>query len=229
MTKCEINIFYLDYQTCVRAASLVNNFEKNIICPDYRYVFHAELEINLNCNFNNISERWILCFTEISLPPGWNYDPNIKDSKSAQVFTFPPDILIIYHNAKIKYRCLTCRNEWTSARGRMIFQAEIPRRNKLNILFVKLCTQQCRFCRREIQPSWYLNEGTRVMKNVCRILIERFYSDRAFALPRPPSSSSEEENEQRMSRTTGHHHHNLCRACQQGWCFGSHRRYQRRY
>jgi len=152
----------------------------------------------------------------------------MNNSNTPQVFTFPPDILIIYHNAKIKYRCLNCLNEWTSARGRAIFQAERPRINKYNFLFVNLCTQQCRLCRREIEPSWYLNEATRVMKNVCRILIERFYSDRQFTLPRPPSSSSEEDNEQRRSQTRGHHHRNLCRACREGCCYGSHRQYPRR-
>jgi len=202
----------------------VNNYDKNIICPNFKYVFHAELQIHLNWNFSNILERWFLYFEPISLPPGWNYDPNMDDSESAQTFRFPPDKLIIYHNAKIKYRCLNCRHEWTSARGRAIFQAEVPQRNKYNFLFAHLSTQECRFCRREIEPSWYLREATRVMKNVCRILIEEFYSNRAFALPRPPSPSSEEENKQRKSQTKGHHYRNLCPACREGCCYGSHRR-----
>ncbi len=223
----------LDYQTCVRNARKVNNFDKHIICPNFKYVFHAELEINLNWNFHNFFERWFLYFTDISLPPGCNYDPNMNDSDSAQVFMYSPDKLIIYHNAKIKYRCLNCSNEWTSARGRAIFQAEIPRINKYNFLFANLCTQQCRFCQNEIQPSWYLNEATRVMKNVCQILIERFYSNRQFELSRPSSSSSssssfEAGNGQRMSQTKGHHHRNLCPACRRGCCYGSHRRYQQR-
>jgi hypothetical protein len=191
-------------------------------------VFHAELEINLNSNFHHLLERWFLKFTEISLPPGCNYDPNMDDSNSAQVFTFPPDKLIIYHNAKVKYRCLNCSNEWASKRGRSIFQAEIPRNNKYNFLYVNLCTQQCGFCREEIEPSWYVKEATRVMKNVCRILIERFYSNRQFALPRSPSFSSEEGNNQPISQTKGHHCRNLCPACRQGCCYGSHRQYQRR-
>jgi hypothetical protein len=207
---------YLDYQTCVGQARLVNNLVKNVICPNFTYVFHAELEINLNWNFTNHSERWYLYFEDISLPPGWNYDSNMNDNTSAQVFT--------YHNAKIKYRCEDCPNEWTSARGRAIFQTEAPRINKYNFLFVNLCTQQCRLCGRKIQPSWYLNEATRVMKNVCRILIERFYSQRHFALSSPPSSSSEEGNAQRQSHPKSPHRKDLCPACQRGCCFGSHRR-----
>jgi len=152
----------------------------------------------------------------------------MDDSNPAQVFTFPPDKLIIYHNAKVKYRCLNCSNEWASKRGRSIFQAEIPRINKYNFLYVNLCTQQCGFCREEVEPSWYVKEATRVMKNVCRILIERFYSHRQFPLPRLPSSSSEEGNNQPISQTKGHHCRNLCRACRQGCCYGSHRQYQRR-
>lgn len=142
---------------------------------------------------------------------------------SAQVFTYF-DKLIIYHNAKIKYSCENCLNEWTSARGRAIFQAEYPQENKYNILFVNLCTQQCKRCRHEIQPSWYLNEIVRVMKNIARLLIEHFYSNQSFELPRSPSSlSSENETQQRQSRTRGHHQKHLCRPCQLGCCFGSNR------
>ena len=205
----------------------MNNYDKRIICPNFQYVFHAELQIHLNWNFTNAWERWFLYFEPISLPPGWNYNPNLDTSQSVQAFRFPPDKLIIYHNVKVKYRCLNCRHEWTSARGRAIFQTEVPQLNKYNFLFAHLSTQQCRYCNREIQPSWYLKESTRVMKNICRILIEEFYSGRGFSLPRPssPSSSStsSEENHQRKSQTKGHHYRNLCPACRQGCCFGSHR------
>ena len=212
----------------MRQARLVGNLVKNVICPNFTYVFYAELEINLNWNFTNPEERWCLYFEDISLPPGWNYDPSVDDSISVQAFTFPPNHLIIYHNAKIKYRCIECQNEWTSFRGRAIFQAETPRMNKYNFLFVNLCTQQCRYCRKEIPPSWYLKEATRVMKNVCRILIEHFYSQQHFSLPTPPSPSSDEEDKQRKSRSAGHHRQDLCRACQRECCFGSHRRQKRR-
>lgn len=228
---CFSFFFYLDYQTCVRRARSVNNDAKQIICPNYHYVFYAELEINLNWNIQQWFERWYLYFTEISLPPGCNYDPNLDETGSSQVFLYAPDQLIIYHNAKTKYRCKNCSNEWTSARSRAIFQAEIPQINKYNFLFVNLCTQQCRYCKREIQPSWYIYESTRVMKNVCRILIEKFYSNQHFQLPRlasPSSSSSEEENQQRRSKTIGHHCRDLCVACQRGCCHGSHRRDPRR-
>ncbi len=200
--------------------------DKNIICPNFKYVFHTELQIHLNWNLKNFWERWFLYFEIISLPPGWNYNPDLDHSISVQAFRFPPNKLFIYHNAKVKYRCFDCRHEWASARGRAIFQTEVPQLNKFNFLFVHLCTQQCRYCSREIQPSWYLNETTRVMKNVCRILIEQFYSDRQFVLPKLSSSSSEEEEEnyQRKSQTTGHHYRNLCPACREGCCFGSHRR-----
>ncbi|CAF0773056.1 unnamed protein product [Rotaria sordida] len=219
-----------NYQTCVHQARSVSNLDKFIICPNFTYAFHAELEINLNWNFNDSLERWYLYFTDIPLPIGWNYDPHVNDYTPAQVFLYPHDRLIISHNAKIKYRCLNCRNEWTTARGRAIFQAAIPRIYQYNILYIKLCTQQCRLCGSEIQPSWYLSEATRVMKNVCRILIEQFYSHRNFTLPifQYSSSSSEEGLQQRTSQASGPHHQHLCRACHEGYCFGSHRQYQGR-
>ena len=152
---------------CVRRARLVNNLDKQALVPNFKYVFHAELEINLNWNFNNNLERWCLYFTHISLPLDSNDDIIVlNDCTSFQLFLFRRDILLIHHNAKTKYCCLTCQNDWTSARGRAIFQAQYPRNFMFNFLYVSLCTQQCRLCNQEVQPSWYLNEVTRVMKNV---------------------------------------------------------------
>jgi len=222
----EFVYFNLEYQQCVTAARSLNTTEKRIICPKTKYAFHAELEIHLNCNFSNPFERWILYFTDVSLPPGCNYNSNMANQMSAQVFTVFPDKIVICHNAKVKYSCRTCSNEWTTARGRAIFQAEYPQINKYNILFINLCTQLCQNCRQEIQPSWYLSETVRVMKSVARILIERFYSNRSFELPRPTSPSDnddDDEIQQRQSRTRGHHQINLCPSCQRGYCFDSHK------
>ncbi|CAF2542315.1 unnamed protein product [Rotaria sp. Silwood2] len=217
------------YQTCVSQARSLNNLDKRIICPNYTYVFYAELEINLNWNFHDCSERWSLYFVNIPLPIGWNYNFDVNDCTPAQIFVYPYDKIIICHNAKIKYRCSICINEWTTARGRAIFQAEFPIIGKYNFLCVDLCTQQCRLCGEETQPSWYLNEATRVMKNICRILIEQFYPHRNFTLPIYQTSPSEEEEvQQRTSQTHGHHHQHLCRACREGYCYDSHRQYQRR-
>ncbi|CAF3545889.1 unnamed protein product [Rotaria sp. Silwood1] len=218
-----------DYQASVHQARSVDNLDKNIICPNFTFVFHAELEINLNWNFYDSLERWCLYFIDFPLPIGWNYNLDMNDCTRVQVFLYPHDKLLICQNVKIKYRCLNCVNEWTTARGRVIFQAEVPRFGKYNILCVNLCTQQCRLCGREIRPSWYLNEATRVMKNVCRILIEQFYPDRNFTLPIfQYSSSSEEELQQRRSQTHGPHYQHLCQACREGYCYGSYRQHQRR-
>ncbi|CAF3747136.1 unnamed protein product [Rotaria socialis] len=214
-----------DYQTKVLQARSLDNFDKNIICPNFTYVFYTELEINLNWNFHDPMERWYLLFAEISLPICCAKKINENNHTPVQVFVYPPNRLIIYHNAKIKYRCLNCINEWTSARGRAIFQTEIPCTNKYNCLFVNLCTQECRLCRRNIQPSWYLCETTRVMKSVCRIIIEQFYSNRNFPLPIHQNSSSDERFIQRASQTNGRHHENLCQACREGYCYDSHRKY----
>jgi hypothetical protein len=144
---------------------------------------------------------------------------------SVQTFFYQPKILTILHNAKIKYCCLNCQYEWTSARGRAIFQAEIPESNKHNILFGYLFSQKCQKCHQETQPSWYLDEATRVMKNVCRVLLNKFYS----ILPSSTSSSSEEEDfDQRTSDMRNHHHRHLCRACQEGSCYASHWQYPHR-
>ncbi|CAF4597425.1 unnamed protein product [Rotaria socialis] len=203
-----------DYQTKVLQARSLDNFDKNIICPNFTYVFYTELEINLNWNFHDPMEQWYLLFAEISLPICCAKKINENNHTPVQVFVYPPNRLIIYHNAKIKYRCLNCINEWTSARGRAIFQTEIPCTNKYNCLFVNLSTQECRLCRRNIQPSC-----------VCRIIIEQFYSNRNFPLPIHQNSSSDERFIQRASQTNGRHHENLCQACREGYCYDSHRKY----
>lgn len=148
--------------------------------------------------------------------------------KGYHAFYSQPNLLTILHNAKIKYRCLDCHYEWTTARGRVKFQAEIPQENKYNVLFAYLFTQKCQKCHQEIQPSWYLDEVTRVMKNICRILLEYFYSSRSLltSSPTPSSSSIEHEDEderiqQRASDMKNHHYQHLCQACLEGSCYAS--------
>lgn len=209
----------LDYQTCIKQARLLNNYDKIISCPNFKYVFHAELEINLNWNFHNSLERWHLIFTEISLPVCFYNDFDKDDHSPVLVFNYPPDKLMIYHNAKIKYRCLDCRNEWTSARGRAIFQLEFPSVNKYNCLFVSLCTQQCRRCHRYIEPSWYVCEAARVMENVCRIIIDKFYSHQNFKLSIDQEFFTVKEYPQRASQPHGRHQKELCQACREGYCY----------
>jgi hypothetical protein len=202
--------------------------DKSLFCPNFYYVFYAELEINLNRFFTaNSREQWSLLFVDYSFIPPNYHDYMINTYKSAEIFSFQPRIITTLHNAKIKYRCLHCDQEWTTARGRAIFQAEIPETNKHNVLFAYLFTQKCQICRRDTEPSWYLDEATRVMKDVCRILTDYFYSKRQFKLPRSPSSSSDEEHEQRSSDMKEHHRENLCRACQEGSCYASHWQYHR--
>ena len=205
----------LDYQTCVQQARRITDDERLLICPNYRFVCHAELEIHLNSFLNNPAERWLLYFEKISLPPGSN--PHLTHSQSFQVFDFPPDKLIIYQNSKMKYLCTVCNHQWASARGRMIIQSEYPRMNRYNFLYLYLCPQQCRHCQREIEPCWYLDEAKRVMKNIGRILLERFYSDRVLDI-----ESLFSMEEQRQSHTRGHHQRNLCPACRTGFCYDSH-------
>lgn len=206
----------LDYQLCIEQARSIINDEKQIICPDYRFVCHAELEIHLNSILTNLADRWLLYFQEISLPPGWN--SHVTYSQPIQVFDYPPDKLIIYQNSKMKYSCANCNYQWASARGRMIIQSEYPRMNKYNFLYLHLYPQQCRYCRREIPPCWYLDEATRVMKNVCRILLERFYSNRILNI-----EALVFNEEQRRSYARGPHEENLCSACRIQCCFDSHR------
>jgi hypothetical protein len=220
--------FYLEYQRSVQDARQIKCLDKSLFCLNFYYVFYAEIEINLNRFFTeNLLERWSLLFVDYNfMPPIYDYDINIDINNSAQLFTFQPNILTILHNAKIKYCCLKCHYEWTSARGRVIFQAERPEMNKYNILFAYLFTQKCQICRQETEPSWYLDEVTRVMKSVCGILTDKFYSDRQFSLPSSPTSSSEKEYVQRSSDMRNHHHEDLCRACQEGSCYPSRRQYQ---
>ena len=212
----------------MRLARRVTNDVKNYICPNYQFVCYAELEIHLNSYLTNPFERWLLYFEEISLPPGCNL--HLNDRQTVQTFDFPPNKFIIYHNSKMKYFCDNCGNRWTTARGRTIFQSEYPQKDKYNFLYLHVSTQQCRFCHRIIQPLWYLHEATRVMKSICRIFRERFYSDRVFVLPPSSSSSSSEEEkelqQQRGNRATGQHQRDLCSACRHGYCFDSHRQHR---
>ncbi len=226
--------FYLDYQQCIQDARPIECLDKSLFCPNFYYVFYAEMEINLNRFFSrNSPEQWSLLFVDYNFMPPINMNMNhFNIRRTAQIFYYEPHILTILHNAKIKYRCLDCQHEWTTARGRAIFQAEIPEINKYNILFAYLFTQKCQKCRRDIEPSWYLDEATRVMRNVSRILIDRFYSHRRFPLsPSISSSSGDEEDEeedfvQRASHMRDHHHRDLCRACQEGSCYASHWQHQ---
>ncbi len=203
---------------------MIEPLDKSFFCPNFYYVFYAEMEINLNRFFTrNSREQWSLLFVDYNFMPPVNVNDNHFNRRTpVQTFTYQPHILTILHNAKIKYRCLHCVHEWTTARGRAIFQAEIPEINKHNVLFAHLFTQQCQKCRRDIEPSWYLDEATRVMKNVCRILIDKFYSHRQFLLSSSSSSSSDEDDMQRASYMRSHHHRDLCRACQEGSCYSSH-------
>ncbi len=84
-------------------------------------------------------------------------------------------------------------------------------------------------CRRDTEPSWYVDEATRVMKNVCRILIDQFYSHRQLRSTSSSSSSlsSDEEFVQRSSAMRTHHPQDLCQACQEGSCYNSNRQYYR--
>jgi len=196
---------------------MIESLDKSLFCPNFYYVFYAELELNLNRFFPiNSREQWSLLFVDYNFMPPININ---NRNASIEIFRYQPHILTILHNAKIKYCCLHCQYEWTTARGRAIFQAEIPEINKYNILFGYLFTQKCGKCHRDIEPSWYLDEATRVMKNVCRILIENFYSDRQFFLSPSSSSSSSEDDVQRSSHMRDHHHRDLCRACQEGSCY----------
>lgn len=216
-----------EYEECINEARTIRRIDKSLFCPNFYYVFYAELEINLNRYFREDSlEQWSLLFVDYNFIPPLLIDPY----KQYQAFYSQSNLLMILHNAKIKYRCLDCCSEWTTAQGRALFQAEIPQRNKYNVLFAYLFTQKCRLCRREIQPSWYLDEATRVMKNVSKILLEHFYSQRQFASSPTPSCSSseysqeeeeEESSKQRTSRMTHHHHYHLCQACLEGSCYAS--------
>ena len=212
---------YLDYQLCIQDAQTIESADKSLFCLNYFYVFYAELEINLNRYFTqNSREQWSLLFVDYNFMPPIHLNMN----KSIQPFFYTPNILTILHNAKVKYCCLDCSYEWTTARGRAIFQAEIPETNKYNILFAYLFTQKCQRCHQETKPSWYLDEATRVMKNVCRILLNKFYW-----LPSSSSSSSSEEDfDQRASDMSSHHHRELCSACQEGSCYASHWQYPHR-
>lgn len=181
----------------------------------------------MNWNFCNALERWCLFFAPIFVPIDLKCNRILSEYSEVQLFFVASDKMIIYHNAKMKYRCLHCMNEWTTARGRITFQAETPKVNKYNFLYVNLCTQHCRLCGTEIEPSCYLNEVTRVMKNICQILIEQFYPNRNFVLPLPPSSTSEEDFGQRIKQPRGPHQQHLCRACREGFCYSSTSQYYR--
>ncbi|CAF1062670.1 unnamed protein product [Adineta ricciae] len=214
-----------EYQKCIINARRVRSIDKSFFCPNFYYVFHAELEINLNQYFSQSSrERWSLGFVDYDLlPPMFFRDVDLNTNEPFKLFWFPDDILKIVHNAKIKYCCRDCSHEWTTARGRAVFHAERPIRNKVNVLFTYLFTQKCRECLQEIQPCWYLDETTRVMRNICRILKDNFYSNRQFS---SQDSSSDEDveltlGEQRASRMTNFHERNLCSACLAGSCFAS--------
>ena len=219
----------LEYANCINDAQGIHPLGKSLFCPNFYYVFYAELELNLNRYFlGNFREEWSLLFVDYNFMP----PVSINRHKGYHAFYSQPHLLTILHNAKIKYRCLDCHYEWTTARGRVKFQAEIPQENKHNILFAYLFTQKCQICRREIQPSWYLDEVTRVMKNVCRILMDYFYSYRPFitssSSPTPSSSSidyefefEEERSDQRASDMRNHHYQHLCQACQEGSCYAS--------
>ncbi len=215
---------------CLQDARGIRSSDKSLFCPNFYYVFYAEVEIHLNRFFTeNSRERWSLLFVDYNfMPPNYLNENNFNRSTSFQVFKFQPNILTIACNAKIKYCCLHCQYEWTTARGRAIFQAEIPEINKYNILFAYLFTQKCRKCRREIFPSWYVDEATRVMKNVCRILLDEFYSHRQLESSSSSSSSSSEDDTQRSSDMRHHHQQDLCQACQEGSCYASHWPYQQR-
>ena len=209
--------------------------DKILFCLNSYLVFYAELEININRFFTqNSREQWSLLFVDYNfMPPVYIHNTKLNPKTSAQRYFFQPHILTILHNAKVKYCCLSCRYEWTTARGRAIFQGEKPEANKYNVLFAYLFPQKCQICRKDTEPSWYLDETTRVMKSVCRILNEEFYSDRQFLSPPSSSSSSssldqEEECEQRFSAMRNSHPQHLCRACQQGSCYTSQWFYQRK-
>lgn len=212
-------LFCLDYRTCLQDARLVNCERKKVICPNFKYAFHAELELHLNCYFADPRERWSLLFTDILPPPALQHPIDENEFNSAPVSRFYNSLFFIYHNAKVKFCCEFCGHEWASARGRALFQTSIPAENTYNVLFVDLFRQRCQRCRREIEPSWYLEEVVRVMQETSRILIRRFYAARNFPLvqfpPRPIV--------QRRSQTQGPHLSRLCQACQQGLCLRTRR------
>ncbi|CAF1135671.1 unnamed protein product [Rotaria sordida] len=74
-------------------------------------------------------------------------------------------------------------------------------------LFTYLFTQKYQICRRNIEPLWYLNETTQIMKHVCPILIEKFYSYQSFRLIPSLSSSSEDKCVQYANDMKDHYHH----------------------
>lgn len=228
------NIFFsiVEYRQCIINARRIRSRDKSLFCPNFYYVFHAELELNLNRYFvRSPYEKWSLGFVEYDLlPPMYFRNVDLNTNEPFKLFWFPNDILKIVHNAKIKYCCRDCSREWTTARGRAVFQAERPQRNKMNVLFAYLFTQKCRECLRETQPCWYLDETTRVMRSICRILKDNFYSNRHF--PSQDSSSDEDTEsiliEQRASHMTNFHERKLCSACLAGSCFASNWEHKRK-
>jgi len=202
----------LDYRRCIEQAKTIQSEEKSLFCQNFYFVFYAELELNLNRYFSESSrECWSLLFVDYDFMP----PVPLNSSLPIQMFYWNQNVLMIQHNAKVKYCCRDCSYEWTSARGRAIFQAEIPEENKHNVLFAYLFHQQCQKCFRDTEPCWYVDEATRVMKNISRILIEKFYSDRDF----PFDDDFQTDLHQRESDMRHHHNRNLCSACQHRSCY----------
>ena len=202
----------LDYQRCLQDGQTISCEEKVLICPNYRYVFHAEFELQLNSFFPNPTERWYLVFQEIiPLVP-------FNDIQSNSTVQCVHNKYYISHNAKIKYCCRNCAKEWTSARGRILFLINLPLFIPCNILYVNVCSQRCQLCGYEVFPSCYLDEATRVMKETCRLILQTFYFYRF------PQLEPVENSEQRVSHMRGHHQRHLCQACQKGTCLNYRRR-----
>ncbi|CAF0741816.1 unnamed protein product [Didymodactylos carnosus] len=192
---CQGDYFVVNHRDVMNALQVADD-EKKTFYENNSQVMHAELEINLNSMMMNDRDVWSLIALDHSsmselvtfISPHEQqcgmmqetYYYSTQSDDQYQQISHHQHILVL-RNAKVKYicstpKCMKQRKEWTTARGRALFLFENPSfLTSQHLIVYHLFEQNCNLCHQNVQPSWYLDETCRVIREIAQLIIMNFY------------------------------------------------------
>lgn len=199
-----------------RLAANVPDDEKKLFCANTIEVFHGE--------FAHL----------IAVPIGSKFKVKYflfsKEEVTTGLCIWDEQAFIKLDNAKAQFKCPNnrCRRLWTSMRARISFWVSRPQTYSLVIL--KIYGQNCQACKTLADPLWYPEEVCRVMKNLAKSILCRYFSPSAIVddilkdknmvdATNKISRRSRHDPDQREGKMNAPHDRYLCEACRFGLCF----------